>query len=824
MPKRRKPDRHAPILPASIESMERRLLFSAFPLTKLQPTPKPVQVPSPSILFGPFRPFDPVANAGPVANPIAVIAQVSPDNSPGASWLTPSEIDDAYGINLINFGSIQGDGAGQTIAIVDAYDDPNAASDLQTFDAEYGLPNPTFQRLNQSGVAGSYPSADSTGGWEVEESLDIEWAHAIAPLANIDLIEANNNGTSSLFSAVNTARDLPGVVAVSTSWGGNEFSSETLYDSTYFTTPTGHGGVTFVASSGDDGAPGVYPAFSPNVLAVGGTSLTLNASGGYGSESGWSGSGGGISQYESQPAYQKGVVTQSTTQRTSPDVAMDADPNTGVSVYDSYDQSNPWLQIGGTSVGSPIWSGLIAIADQGRMLANLNSLDGPTQTLPDIYALPESDFNDITTGNNGYAAGPGYDLVTGRGSPKANLLVPALAGAGSIAGVVYQDNNSNGVIDSGEPGLAGTTVYLDSNNNGVLDAPTNHTYNATGLPQNIPHDNSNGLSSTITVSGSTLPITSVSLTLNINNTVDADLNAYLSGPNGATIALFNQGAVTGQNFTNTVFSNSASTLITSGAAPYTGTFLPNPGEMWLFNGASANGTWTLNVADSVSGDTGSLQSWSLSITTGETSVTTAANGSYVFNSEPIGSYVVRQVVPANEVQTSPAAANDVTLTSTGATGENFGDFPTLITDNTTAANYYLVLKSGGSTLQIYNTATPSGTPAYQVPLADLPSLTFSLLGAGDNVTVDYTNGNPVPTGNLSLLAPADSTDQLNILGNSPTETFTMTDTQIGLTDQPAVLFQDFSTLSLNDCTVNYTGTLSTLNNLDIGVTATFNWV
>ena len=154
------------------------------------------------------------------------------------------------------------------------------------------------------------------------------------------------------------------------SWGGGEFSSESRYDS-YFTTPSGHGGVTFVASSGDSGSPVGYPAISPNVLSVGGTTLNLNSQGGYSSESGWSGSGGGISAYESQPSYQKGVVTQSTIYRTNPDVAYDADPNTGFPVYDSYNNpaSSPWGQWGGTSDAAPQWAALIAIADQGRALA-----------------------------------------------------------------------------------------------------------------------------------------------------------------------------------------------------------------------------------------------------------------------------------------------------------------------------------------------------------------------------------------------------------------------------------------------------------------------
>ena len=195
----------------------------------------------------------------------------------------------------------------------------------------------------------------------------MEWAHAIAPVANILLVEASSASFSDLLTAVDYARNAAGVVAVSMSWGGGEFSGESGYDG-YFTTPSGHGGVTFVAASGDSGAPVGYPAISPNVVAVGGTTLSLGAGGNYLSESGWSGSSGGLSAYEAEPAYQRTVVTQTSTFRANPDVAYDSNPNTGFSVYDSYNNpvSAPWGQWGGTSDAAPQWAALVAIADQGR--------------------------------------------------------------------------------------------------------------------------------------------------------------------------------------------------------------------------------------------------------------------------------------------------------------------------------------------------------------------------------------------------------------------------------------------------------------------------
>ena len=167
--------------------------------------------------------------------------------------------------------------------------------------------------------------------------------------------------------------------------------------------PAGHAGVSFFVSSGDTGAPAEYPAVSPNVVSVGGTSLTLS-SGNYGSESAWSGSGGGLSAYESQPSYQSGFVTQSTTKRGNPDVASKSNLPTGFAAYDSYNNgsSQPWSVFGGTSAAAPQWAALTAIVDQGRALAGLGSLDGRSQLLPAIYSLPTADFHDVTTGASGY--------------------------------------------------------------------------------------------------------------------------------------------------------------------------------------------------------------------------------------------------------------------------------------------------------------------------------------------------------------------------------------------------------------------------------------
>ncbi len=379
-----------------------------------------------------------------------VVAQLNAGSDSSLVY-TPAQVRTAYGINNLSL-----DGTGQTIAIVEAYDDPQIYQALDTFDNQFGLstsgptlygqygPAASFLKVfNQDGQPTSLPGTDPAGpgsdNWEVEAALDVQWAHAIAPGAHIIVVEANSQSLSDLMTAVATAARQAGVSTVSMSWGFREgqdvlSADEAAYDST-LTTP----GVTFVASTGDYGAPApVYPAFSPNALAVGGTSLALGADGSYKSETGWGdfsnsagtflASGGGLSRYESEPAYQLRV--QSTGSRTTPDVSFLADPATGAWIADPYnlDPSNPWEVVGGTSLSAPCWAGLIALVNQGRSAAGQPTLNcaRPTETQQAVYSLSQSDYHVITSGSNGYTAVAGYNLVTGLGTPVANLLVPDL--------------------------------------------------------------------------------------------------------------------------------------------------------------------------------------------------------------------------------------------------------------------------------------------------------------------------------------------------------------------------------------------------------------
>lgn len=355
------------------------------------------------------------------------------------SGYTPAQITAAYGLNAIRFttpggATVAGDGTGQTIAIIDLYHDPGIQASLDAFDAQYGLPSLT---LSVNNLAGN----QINDAWASEETLDVEWAHAIAPGARI-LVEEVAPGTNdqeqfnNMLAAVRAAAGTPGVSVVSMSWGYNEFSGESTYDSAFTAA-----GVTFIASAGDYGQV-TWPSASPDVLAVGGTSLTLTASGAYSSEVGWAYTGGGMSANESAPSYQATVNPGSA--RSTPDVAFEANPQTGVSVcyVPPEDPSGPgqWSEVGGTSLGAPAWAGLIAIVNQGRELAGLSNLTGATQTLPALYALPATDFYKVPltppggdSATNTAINTSSYNTQAGLGTPAGSPLVTALVAASVTA-------------------------------------------------------------------------------------------------------------------------------------------------------------------------------------------------------------------------------------------------------------------------------------------------------------------------------------------------------------------------------------------------------
>lgn len=365
---------------------------------------------------------------------------VDPKTSGAPAGYGPGDLQSAY--NLAHASATWG--AGTTVAIVDAYDDPNAAADVATYRGQFGLPGlasctvgkgaidsrisgqPCFVKVNQSGVVGSYPRAN--GGWAQEISLDLDMASAICPNCNIVLVEASSSSFANLGASVDTAASL-GAVAISNSYGSTGDASDSTYGSYY-----NHPGIAVTASTGDNGYGVSYPASSDFTVAVGGTSLTESSTSW--SETAWSGAGSGCSTYQAKPDWQTGAVPSAVcANRAVADVSADADPNTGVAVYDSYSYqgASGWMQFGGTSVSSPIVASVYALAKGSGATWTGN----PATTL---YSAPTS-LNDVKRGSNGSCGGSilctaadGWDGPTGLGTPDGLAAFGSSSG-GSTGGV-----------------------------------------------------------------------------------------------------------------------------------------------------------------------------------------------------------------------------------------------------------------------------------------------------------------------------------------------------------------------------------------------------
>jgi subtilase family serine protease len=337
-----------------------------------------------------------------------------------SSGYSPQQISIAYGFTNLPAGDT---GAGKTIAVIESYGNTNIQSDLNMFDAQYGIPAAT--------VHIAYPTGKPTStdaGWAEETSMDVEWAHAMAPGATIWVIVAPDNTLDSLLTAVDYAVKTAKATIVSMSWGLDEFSTEKSYDS-HFTNQL----VTFIASAGDNQDTN-WPSTSPYVLAVGGTTMTLDTNtSAIISETGWNGQydlsitgpgeggGGGFSKYEKQPQYQYGFTGFTNNVKTVPDVSYNADPYTGFAVYFTSpgSSSGGWVVTAGTSAGAPQWAAIVA---------DCNWSTYKTGKINFIYDIYQFDFylgatTDIVAGSNGvYPATAYYDLATGMGSPGVGIF------------------------------------------------------------------------------------------------------------------------------------------------------------------------------------------------------------------------------------------------------------------------------------------------------------------------------------------------------------------------------------------------------------------
>lgn len=361
---------------------------------------------------GPAKAVCPTAGPGMMRCFAWLRTDVRPDVLPAG--YSPANLQDAYSLTS---DSSTG-GAGQVVAIVDAFDDPSAEADLGVYRSTFGLSacttaNGCFLKVNQNGKASPLPGTDATGGWESEESLDLDMVSAICPNCKIILIEANSANSNFFYTAEDTAANVCGATVISNSWGTSEYAGETTDDS-HFNRP----GIMITASAGDSGYGVNFPASSEHVTAVGGTSLHHVS--GVWSQTAWSGTGSGCSQFIAQPSWQTALGSAYTSicaKRIVNDVSAVADINTPVAMYDTFGGtcgSSGWCIAGGTSVSSPIIAATYAIAGNGAGLTGASNAYANTASL-----------TDVTTGSDGpcpgstflCTAGPGYDGPTGLGTP-----------------------------------------------------------------------------------------------------------------------------------------------------------------------------------------------------------------------------------------------------------------------------------------------------------------------------------------------------------------------------------------------------------------------
>ncbi|MEV6765296.1 putative Ig domain-containing protein [Streptomyces sp. NPDC051105] len=511
------------------------------------------------------------------------------------SGLSPSNLHSAY--NLPSTG-----GSGLTVAVVDAYNDPNAASDLATYRSTYGLSactvaNGCFKQVSQTGSTTSLPSNDS--GWAGEEALDIDMVSAVCPNCNIILVEANSATDSDLGTAENEAVAL-GAKFVSNSWGGSESSSQTSEDTSYFK----HPGVAITVSAGDEDYGAEYPATSQYVTAVGGTALSTSSSTRGWTESVWKtssseGTGSGCSAYDAKPSWQ---TDTGCTKRMESDVSAVADPATGVAVYDTYGGSG-WAVYGGTSASSPIIAGVYALA------GTPGSSDYPAK-----YPYSHTgNLYDVTSGNNGSCstsyfctAGTGYDGPTGWGTPNGTAAFTSGTTTGNTVTVTNPGSQST---------ATGSSVSLQISASDSAGATL--TYSASGLPTGLSISSSTGLISGTASTAGTYS-TTVTATDSTGASGSASFTWTVSTSGGGTCTssqlLGNPGFESG----NTTWTASSGVITNdTGEAAHAGSY-----KAWL-DGYGSTHTDTLSQSVTIpAGCTATTFTFYLHVDTAETSTST----------------------------------------------------------------------------------------------------------------------------------------------------------------------------------------------------------
>ncbi|MFF3907342.1 putative Ig domain-containing protein [Streptomyces sp. NPDC001848] len=527
------------------------------------------------------------------------------------SGLSPANLHSAY--NLPSTG-----GSGLTVAVVDAFNDPNAESDLATYRSTYGLSactkaNGCFKQVSQTGSTTSLPTNDS--GWAGEEALDLDMVSAVCPNCNIILVEANSANDTDLGIAENEAVAL-GAKFVSNSWGGSESSAQTSEDTSYFK----HPGVAITVSAGDSGYGAEYPATSQYVTAVGGTALSTSSNSRGWTESVWNtssteGTGSGCSAYDPKPSWQ---TDTGCSKRMEADVSAVADPATGVAVYDTYGGSG-WAVYGGTSASAPIIAGVYALA------GTPGSSDYPAK-YPYSHT---SNLYDVTSGSNGSCstsyfctAGTGYDGPTGWGTPNGTTAFSSGSSTGNTVTVTNPGNQST---------ATGSSVSLQIK--ATDSAGAGLTYSATGLPTGLSINSSTGL-----ISGTASTAGTYSVTVTAKDATGASGSTSFTwtvGSSGGTCTsaqlLGNPGFESG----NTTWSASSGVITNdSGEAAHSGSYYA-----WL-DGYGSSHTDTLSQSVTIpsgckatltfylhidTAETGSTAYDKLTVTAGSTTLATYSN-------------------------------------------------------------------------------------------------------------------------------------------------------------------------------------------------------
>ncbi len=682
-------------------------------------------------------------------------------------------------------------GAGQTIYVIDADNDPNVAAELAAFNSKFGLPACTVTPV---AVTASLPlaPAPSTGcvfsvvystsngamastappyssSWQPEIALDVQWAHATAPYARIILIEAPDASTASLAAAVGLANAMgPGVV--SQSFGAAEGGYTSYYDPIYSVA-----NMTYVAGTGDSGEAVNWPSVSAHVLAVGGTSLTY--SGGARSETVWSGTGGGISAYTATPAYQTLAVPGSTRSafRNVADVTFNADPNTGqyVALMPQGSATVAWYSFGGTSLATPQWAGIIAIANAERAQAATAPIGASQSTLYGLATQPAtyaSSFLDVKTGSDGICttcyAGVGYDLPSGLGSPNVASLLTALVGQPPASAPV--------VTAASVSGKVGTALSFS------LTATDTHalTYSLTGAPSGMTVSATTGAVSWPAPVAGNYNVAAIALDATTGLSGQATISVSIVAPQPPTLS---GGSISGVAQTALIFTAQATdvnavtyslsgapsgmTVSTAGVvswvSPLIGTYAVTVIAKDATTGLSGQGLYTVKItaptapvvtANSIAGTVGKALSFTVSATdanpltyslTGAPSGMTIASSGLVSWSNPtLGNFSV--TVTAKDAKTGLSGSGVYTVTIspngpvvqavtlTGVAGRVLtGSIG--ITDNASSALWITIsgvpagMSASASTgVLTLNWASPvSGTYSLRVVVVDSKNLTGS---------------------------------------------------------------------------------------------------